>query len=132
MTARPRESGWRRLGAAFLVTATVAFLGMRWNMLEPRWAFPMGTKVMLVAAGVVAALSRALARTSPKTTVLTVGAAIPAGAFASVATGLFGDPISQSLWPVGIVALAVLALAASSLGTLLGSLALRLFRGAGR
>lgn len=118
------------LSAAFIVAATAAFLGIRWNVLEPRWAFPMGTKVMLIAAVVAAAFSRALGRTPPKPTILAVGAAIPAGAFVGMLVEMLRDPSSQNLWPVTVAALTVFALAASALGTLLGSLALRLFSGA--
>lgn len=117
------------LGAAFLVAATAGYLGMRWNMLEPRWAFPMGTKVMLMAAVVAAAFSRAFGKTPPKLTILAVGTAIPVGAFVSMLVEMLRDPASQNLWPVGVVALEVFALAASTLGTLLGNLVLRLFRG---
>ena len=129
MNSRPGASA---LGVAFLVAAVVGFLGMRWNMLEPRSGFPMGTKVMFVAAVVVAAVTRALARTSPKATILSVGAAIPAGAFVSMALRMLRDPTSENLWPVAVVALAVFALAAAALGTLVGSVALRLFKGTGR
>lgn len=40
--------------------------------------------------------------------------------------GMLKDPASQNLWPVGIVVLAVPALAASAIGTFVGSLVVRL------
>jgi hypothetical protein len=120
------------LSVAFLAAAIAAFLGMRWNMLETQWAFPIGTKLMLIAAVAAAAFSRALGRTQQKATILTVGAAVPAGAFLNMVVEMLRDPTSGNLWPIAVAVLAVFSLAASLLGTLLGSLVLRLFNGTGR
>lgn len=117
------------LALASLIAAMAAYLGTRWNMLVPRWAFPLGTKVMLTAAVAVAASSRIVGKTRVLPTILVVGAALPAGAFISMVVEVLKDPTSQNLWPISVVVLAVFALAASSIGTLLGSLVLRLLNG---
>jgi drug/metabolite transporter (DMT)-like permease len=117
------------LAVAFLITAIAAFVGMQWNTLEPRWAFPAGTKLMLLAAVVTAALARILGKTQPRATVLTVGIAVPVGAFFSLLLGMLNDPTSQNLWPIAIVVLGIVALVASFIGTFIGSLALRLIHG---
>lgn len=119
------------LGVAFLVTGTVAFLGMRWNMLEPQWAFPAGTKVMLVAAAVVSALVRMFRKTPPRATILAVGGAVPAGAFIAIVFGMMRDPTSQNLWPVGLAVLAAIAVAVSSLGTVVGGVVLGVINASG-
>lgn len=124
--APPHRTDVYSLGAAFVLTATIAFLGMRWNALEPRWALPVGTKVMLVAAAVVSAFVRILGRTPPRATILTVGAAVPAGAFIAIVVGMLRDPASQNLWPIGLAFLGVVSLALSVLGTVVGGLLLRL------
>jgi len=124
--ARPPRRGAYSLAVAFLVAATAAFFGMRWNMLEPRRGVPMGTKLMLVAAVVTAAGSRLVGKTHSGATILTVGVAVPTGALISMLAEMVKDPTSQNLWPVGVVLLAVFAIAASAMGTLMGGLILRL------
>ena len=109
---------------AFLGTCVAAFLGMSWNMLEPRMSFPMGTKVMIVAAVAAAAISRVGGRSPTLLTIIVVGLAVPSGAFVSMLLGMLKDPTSGNLWPIAVVTLAVTALVASSVGTLLGSLLL--------
>jgi len=86
----------------------------------------MGTKLMLVAAVVTAAGSRLVGKTHSGATILTVGVAVPTGALISMLAEMVKDPTSQNLWPVGVVLLAVFAIAASAMGTLMGGLILRL------
>ena len=117
------------LPLAFLAAAIAAFLGMSWNMLEPRMSFPMGTKMMLVAAVAAAAISRVGGKSPPLLTIGVVGMAVPSGAFLAMLVGMFKDPTSQNLWPLTLAALAVTGLAASSVGTLSGSFLLLLWRG---
>jgi len=126
--ARPPRRGATSLAVAFLVAATAAFFGMRWNMLEPRGAVPVGTKWMLVAAVVTAACSRLVGKTHPGATIVTVGVAVPTGALISMVAEMIKDPTSGNLWPVAVVVLGVFAIAASAVGTLIGSLILRLFK----
>jgi hypothetical protein len=121
----PRSNAYS-LAVAFLITAITAFVGMRWNMLEPRWAFPSGTKLMLIASVIVAALARTVGKTPPRATMITVGIAVPVGAFISVLLGMLKDPTSQNLWPIGILVLGIFALVASFIGSFFGSLVLRI------
>jgi len=114
---------------AFLATAIAAFLGMSWNMLEPRMSFPMGTQAMLVAAVVAAGMARVGGNSPTVLTIGIVGMAVPLGAFLAMLVVMFKDPSSHNLWPLGVVALAVAALAASSVGTLSGHLLVLLWRG---
>ena len=126
----PTRASAYSLTAGFIITAIAAFIGMRWNMLEPRWAFPAGTKLMLLAAVVMAGVSRIFGNTQPRATVLTVGIAVPVGAFVGMLLGMLKDLSSQNLWPIAIAVLSVVALAASFIGTLIGSYVLRLINGA--
>jgi hypothetical protein len=102
---------------------------MSWNMLEPRMSFPMGTKLMLGAAVAAAAICRVGGKSPPLLTIVVVGMAVPSGAVLAMLVGMFKDPTSQNLWPLAMAALAVTALAASSVGTLSGSLLVALWRG---
>jgi len=114
---------------AFLVTFIAAFIGMSWNMLEPRMATPIGTKVMLLVAVAMAAFSRVGGKSPILKTILVVGAAVPFGAFISMLLAMLKDPTSGNLWPIAVVTLGIVALAASAVGTALGSLVLLLVRG---
>ena len=102
---------------------------MSWNLLEPRMSFPMGTKAMLVAALVAAAVCRVGGKSPPLVTAGVVGIAVPSGALLAMLVSTFKDPTSQNLWPLAVGALTVTALAASSVGTLAGSFLLLLWRG---
>lgn len=117
------------LPLAFLATAIAAYLGMSWNMLEPRMSFPIGTKIMLVAAVAAAAISRVGGKSPPLFTIGVVGMAVPSGACLAMFVGMFKDPTSHNLWPLAMVALTATALAASTVGTLSGSVLILLWRG---
>jgi hypothetical protein len=123
---RTLRRGALPLVVAFLVTAAAAFLGTLWNMLEPRWTTPMGTKVMLAVAALAACGARLLVNTPPGATILTVGLAVPVGAFFAMVLEMLKDPTSQNLWPIAVVMLAAFGLAASVIGTLVGGLVRRL------
>jgi len=117
------------LPSAFLATLIAGFLGMSWNMLEPRMSFPMGTTAMLVAAVATAAISRVVGKSPALLTIIVIGMAVPSGALLAMLVGMFKDSSSQNLWPIALVTLAVTALVASSVGTVFGSLLLLLWRG---
>ncbi len=117
------------LPLAFLVTLLAAFLGMSWNMREPRMSFPMGTEVMLGVAVAAAAVSRVGSRSPVLRTIVVVGVAVASGAFVSGFIQMIRDPTSGNLWPIAVVLLLFAGLIASSVGTLLGNLLLLLSRG---
>ena len=114
---------------AFFVTSLVSFIGMRWNMQEPQWAFPLGTKVMLIAAGLISALLPAFGRTSVAPASFTVAVAVPVGAFVAKLPQLISDPTSNNLLPVGLVVFGIFALGVAFAGALVGSLVLKAVNG---
>src|SRR5262245_42047813 len=135
MTATPGSAtssdqrGALGLVIAFFITSLVSFIGMRWNMQATQWAFPLGTKVMLVAAFLIAALLCLFGRTSVAPASLTVAGAVPVGALAAELPQMIGDPTSNNLWPVGLVVLGVFALGVAFAGALVGTLASRAVKG---
>src|SRR5262245_26668919 len=113
------------LAIAFFTTALVSFIGMRWNMQETQWSFPLGTRVMFLAAGLVSALVRLFGRTSVAAAIFTVAVAVPLGAFVAKLPQMIRDPTSNNLLIPGLIVLAVFALGVALAGALVGSLVLR-------
>ena len=100
---------------AFIATLLAAFLGMFWNQLEPRFAFPDGTKVMLVVAVLAAATSRMVGNSPTGLTIFMVGVAVPIGVFLNAMVGIVRDPSSNNLWPISVFMTGVLGVIALQL-----------------
>jgi|SRR5262245_22038448 len=125
LTCKRDQRATLALVIAFFMTALVSFIGMRWNMQETQWSFPLGTRVMLVAAGLVSALARLFVRTSVAASIFTVAVAVPLGAFVAKLPQMIRDPTSNNLFLPGLIVLAVFALGVALAGALVGSLVLR-------
>jgi hypothetical protein len=83
----------------------------------------------VIVVGGAAAVTRAFSDNRFWRTVLVTGAAVPGAVFARVIVDTWRDPTSHNLWPFEIVIALVMGLAVTVLGTLLGSVVRRLFRG---
>jgi hypothetical protein len=76
----------------------------------------------LVAVFVLAAAARTFGRARLVTVILVVGAAVPAVVLARVAVETGHDPTSHNLWPFELIIAALVGMASSSAGALIGSL----------
>ena len=96
----------------------------------PYWQIPYATLslpdsligVGLLVVSVVAAVTRAFAKSRLLPVIFVVGAAVPCAVFARVVVDGIRDPTSHNLWPIELVIATVLGLIASSAGALIGSL----------
>ena len=75
----------------------------------------------LLVVSVVAAVTRAYAKSRLLPVICVVGAAVPCAVFARVVVDGIRDPTSHNLWPIELVIATVVGLFASSAGALIGS-----------
>ena len=95
----------------------------------PYWQIPYATLSLpdsligmgLLVVSVVAALTRAVAKSRLLPVIFVVGAAVLCAVFARVVADGMRDPTSHNLWPIELVITAVVGLSASSAGALIGS-----------
>jgi len=113
---------------AFCLAAVVSYLGVHWNLQETRWAFPPGTKVILVATFLLAVLVRCLGRTPWWITAVVVALGVLVGGAVPQIAEMVGDPTSNNLWPIGMAMMGSIALTLSLAGVGVGSVLLRLGR----
>jgi len=106
----------------------VGYLGMRWNLQEPHWAFPPGTKLIFAATFLIAALTRCLRRTVGWITAVVVALGVTVGGTAPQLAEMGRDPTSNNLWPIGMAMMGFFAFALSLAGVGAGSLLLHLGR----
>ena len=78
-----------------------------------------GTGLLVVA--VLAAAARAFGKARLVAVILVVGAAVPAAVLTRVVVETAKDPTSHNLWPLELIIAAVIGIACSSAGALVGS-----------
>jgi hypothetical protein len=82
----------------------------------------------LVVVGVLAAAACVIGKARLLTTILVVGAAVPAPILVRIAVDTAKDPTSHNLWPFELVIAAVIGVLCSTAGGLIGSMAAIFFR----
>ena len=117
------------LAAAFLIGFFAVGLGY-WPIPYSKVSLPDSVYGLgLIVVGGAAALTGAFSDNRFWRTVLVTGAAVPGAVFARVVFDGFRDPTSHNLWPLEILIALVVGLTVTVLGSLLGSVFRRLFRG---
>jgi len=76
----------------------------------------------LLVVAVLAAAARAFGKARLVAVILVVGAAVPAAVLTRVGVETAKDPTSHNLWPLELIIAAVIGIACSSAGALVGSL----------
>jgi len=75
----------------------------------------------LLVVAVLAAAARAFGKARLVTVILVVGAAVPAAVLTRVVVETAKDPTSHNLWPLELIIAAMVGIACSSAGALVGS-----------
>jgi hypothetical protein len=75
----------------------------------------------LLVVAVLAAAARAFGKARLVAVILVVGAAVPAAVLTRVGVETAKDPTSHNLWPLELIIAAVIGIACSSAGALVGS-----------
>ena len=97
----------------------------------PYWQMPYATVSLpsslygmgLVMVGVLAVAACAIGKARLLTTILAVGAAVPAAILVRIAVDTAKDPTSHNLWPFELIIAAVIGVLCSTAGGLIGSMA---------